>query len=374
MHKEKEMLRVIELSGTHRQIGEAYGEECKDGIQEFLNLLKENVKQRIKARFDDKLLYDLLRKHWAFSIEYAPELQDEIEGLARGAGLSVLDIVFLNAFLDIVNTRDDRVAANVLGCTSFGATKTATEDGKCYIGQNYDMEAFYKKYMLLLKIKSPENPDCLVFTYQGIIGCNGINSDKIGVCINFLHARDSTFGIVYPFVVRKILSQRRIGDAIGAATVGYRAGGTNYMIGDSSSGLIFDVETSSRDHDIIFPTQGIIAHTNHYLSLRMQKYDLVVWDSTYDSPITRRGSTIIRWYVANETLQRLSGHISIDTLKNIACDQTNSPFSICCTGNPSDSDFIRGETNASIIFDLENTTMYLAPGNPRNMDYCEVRL
>lgn len=356
-------IKVMDFCGSHREIGIQHGEECRGLIKDFLGDLRENAITRIKTKFDEKLMRDWIRKDWAYSIEYDSLLNDEILGIAEGANMDVLDIVFLNAFLDIVNARDDRTAATLLGCTSFAATQDATKDNKVYIGQNYDMEAFYNKYKILMRISAVNEPTSLIYSYTGVIGCAGLNSKGIGLCINFLHARDATFGSLYPFRVRKILNQTRIGDAIGAATIGIRAGGVNFLIGDKS-GLVVNVETTSKEHDIIFPKDGILAHTNHYISPHTRNYDLLIWDSTYDSGISRRGSTITRYITAMHFLEENWGDITIEKLKELALDQTNFPFSICCIGLDTDSDLLRGETNASFLLDLKEGSMAICYGIP----------
>jgi len=356
-------IRVIDFHGSHREIGKQHGEECRNLINDFLGDLRENVITRIKAKYDEKLMQDWIRKDWAYSVEYDSLLNDELEGIALGANMEVLEIVFLNAFLDIVNARDDRSAATLLGCTSFAATQEATKDNKVYIGQNYDMEAFYNKYKILMRISATNEPINLIYSYAGIVGCAGLNSEGIGLCINFLHARDAAFGSLYPFRVRKILSQTRIGDAIGASTIGARAGGVNFLIGDKS-GLVVSVETTAKEHDIIFARKGILAHTNHYLSPHLRNYDLLIWDSTYDSGISRRGSTITRYITAMRFLEKNWGDITIEKLKELASDQTNFPFSICCSGLDTDSDLLRGETNASFLLDLQERNMAICSGIP----------
>ena len=232
-------IRVFNFQGSHRDIGRQQGEEFKHSILEFIGELKENAHLRIKYKLTEKNLQNWLRKDYAYCLEYAPELGDEVVGLAEGANVDPLDIIFLNAFLDIVNARDDKTAANLLGCTSFAVSPENTIDSKTYIGQNYDMESFYNKHKVIIRLKLPEEPQTLIYTYMGILGCIGMNSDGGGLCINFLHSRDSSFGSLYPFRVRKILQQSRLGDSIGAATLGIRAGGINYLFGHKS-GLIAD--------------------------------------------------------------------------------------------------------------------------------------
>lgn len=366
-------IRLLTLRGSPKEIGRSHGEEYRDLITEFHGLLAENLRARSRIKVDDKPLADLLRKNASFSAEYSPELYDEVIGIAEGAKLTIEQVFLLNSFLDILNTRDSRTASALLGCTSFGACGEATVAGKCLIGQNYEMESFYKRFATLLKIKTGTGSELLVYSYVGVVGCAGLNSEGIGVCINFLHARDTDHGVVYPFRLRRILDQKRIGDAVGAATIGHRAGGINFLLGDSN-GIILDVETSAKRHDILFAETDVLAHSNHYVSPRMQQYDLMVWDASYGSDISRRGSSIIRWHVANKMLAANAGRIDVGVLKSIARNEVNFPFSICCHGLTDATEMLRGETNASMIYDLQDRVMFIAPGKPCQEAYVSFEL
>ena len=200
---ERAEIRLLQLKGTPREIGRGHGEQYRDLIRQFLELLRENLEMRTRIKAGPKRIQDLVRKYWAYSTEYDLELEEEVEGIAEGSGLNIMDIMFLNAFLDLVNTRDGRIAATLLGCTSFGVSPEVTTDRWCYIGQNYEMEAFYKRFMILLEVNPLHKPSCLVYTYAGVVGCAGLNSAGIGLCINFLHPKDAGYGIVYPFIMRK---------------------------------------------------------------------------------------------------------------------------------------------------------------------------
>ena len=63
-------------------------------------------------------------------------------------------------------------------------------------------------------------------------------------------------------------------------------------------------------------------------------------------------------------LEKNWGDITIEKLKELASDQTNFPFSICCSGLDTDSDLLRGETNASFLLDLQERNMAICSGIP----------
>ena len=117
-------------------------------------------------------------------------------------------------------------------------------------------------------------------------------------------------------------------------------------------------------HDIIFSPNDYLVHTNHYISPFLRNFDLLLWDFSFNSNISRRGSTIVRYITAIRFFEKNSGSITLDILKALLADQTNYPFSISCSGLQSESKLLRGETNASIIMDLQEGIMHYCDGIP----------
>ena len=75
---------------------------------------------------------------------------------------------------------------------------------------------------------------------------------------------DGQVGVTWPFVVRKILQQDNIGDALACITEAKLAGAHNYLLFDRE-GNGFNVEAMSTHYEVEALGERPITHTNHCL-------------------------------------------------------------------------------------------------------------
>ena len=83
--------------------------------------------------------------------EYAPEIVDEMKGLAAGVKLDFQDIFFLNITYEISGRP-------ILGCTAFAVAGGATSNGDAIAGQNFDYLNLWEGTLILLKMKPAIGP------------------------------------------------------------------------------------------------------------------------------------------------------------------------------------------------------------------------
>jgi isopenicillin-N N-acyltransferase-like protein len=106
-----------------------------------------------------KLDWDAVRgiaREYAATIEkLTPDLYVEMQGIADGAGLDVLDIVALNCRSEIA------LGLFSDGCTSLGWRTRA--DG-ILLSQNWDWTARVKKNLVLMSIEKPNQPKIFMVT------------------------------------------------------------------------------------------------------------------------------------------------------------------------------------------------------------------
>lgn len=355
-------LPTIELSGSPHQRGEAHGEAFRDVIRGILDEYIEDLLQSSPTRphwFTRQGCRAWAREHVPYIRDYAPDLHAEAEGIAEGANVSLEEVILLNAFLAIADwlspTFHERRSAQIRGCTSFGVSGEDGE-GHAIIGQNYDLESLYQRGAILLRIKDKNGPDSLVVTIAGIVGGAGINAAGIAVVINNLIPSDSRPGVLYPFLIRRLLQARDPGTAIDAITSARRASGTSYTIADSS-GVIVALETSATDYAVIRARGGRIAHANHYVSGEMQKYE-ARWTMA-------RGQSIFRDARMDYLLHQEKPHSGVERFMQILADHANHPIGICRHDEPHGT---CGKTICGMIFLPHERRAYVSAGNP-----CESR-
>jgi isopenicillin-N N-acyltransferase-like protein len=136
----------------------------------------------------------------------------------------------------------------------------------------------------------------------------------------------------------------------------YRSSSGNYLVAHrSGSGL--DVEAAPGGFTEIFVTlpdeDGILLHTNHFVSPRFTGKDVSLWTSP-DSPsrYARFLSGLRREAPTRKDLTRL------------LADHAEHPFGVCCHPDLSVAPVEQSATIASVIMDLGRQAMWLADGPP----------
>jgi isopenicillin-N N-acyltransferase-like protein len=357
---------VLELTGEGRSLGRAHGEALKERIREFYQKAFEIHAQNMAFKATRQDLLDFTRRNLAALNRYSPLLCQEMAGIAEGSGLEFDDILFLNSFLEFEDLRPPALGGELLakplwGCTSFNILPEAAKDGQTYLAQTYDMEPFYGKYNVVLKIKRPGGSE-IVYTMAGILGLNGLNDRGVGLVINKLVAKDARPGVIYPFIVRQALAQDRLGDAFGVIVFTSRAAGMNYQLA-SRDGLGFCLELSAGQYFLI-PIDGAVAHTNHYLEPFMRNFEAPNW--------LCHGGSYVRREVASRFLKQNHGRIDLEMIKSITRDHTNHPRSICAHYFKGEKETSAGSTVAGIILDLNRCVMLVCQGNPCQNHYHEI--
>jgi isopenicillin-N N-acyltransferase-like protein len=146
-------------------------------------------------------------------------------------------------------------------CTAFLVSNELAADAHSMYGQTWDMHATATPFVMLLR-GNPENaPKFLSFTITGCLGMIGMNEHGISVGINNISGGDGQIGVTWIFVVRKILMQDNIEDALKCITEAKLAGAHNYLLMDKH-GKGYNVEAMSTRHHITELNESLV-HTNH---------------------------------------------------------------------------------------------------------------
>jgi isopenicillin-N N-acyltransferase-like protein len=368
MDKMKE-IPVIDLSGSPYEIGYQHGSGLKEKIISFHNSIYDLHLHNLMIMASRDSLQAYAMRNIGYLKNYSAKLFEELRGIADGCGLSLEDIVFLNSFLELEDLRPPELGAKLIntklwGCTSFNVLPSASRDGRPYIGQTYDMERYYSKYNVILRIYQDDGTDQLVCTLAGVLGLGGINSRGIALSINKLVANDAREGVSYPFIVRKALDQKRIGDTFGAVVFASRATGMNYQLA-SEDGVAWTIECSAGYYDLL-PNLGATSHTNHYLSPKMHRYETKNW--------LTHGGSYVRHQVSSRILGENIGKIDLPLLMEITRNHTNYPRCICAHGFDGQNEMDAFSTIFAVIYDIREHAMYACHENPCTNSYMKVDL
>jgi isopenicillin-N N-acyltransferase-like protein len=216
------------------------------------------------------------------------------------------------------------------------------------------MEAYYSRFNAVLRIAKPDGQKLLVYTLAGILGLNGLNDDGVALAINKLVARDARPGVIYPFVVRKCLEQKKIGDAFAAVAFCGRATAMNYQL-SSAEGVAFCLETSaSRFAQLNF--KNYLVHANHFFHPEMKPLEEPGW--------LTHGGSYVRVEVARDFLEDRLGSLRVQDLETLCRDHVNRPNSICAHGYPGEPDYLSYASIAAVVFEPRKGAMHFCGAYP----------
>jgi isopenicillin-N N-acyltransferase-like protein len=191
--------------------------------------------------------------------------------MADAAEISLPELIVVNGFTDFLDTVYNAYNCNAVrepvlsidDCTAF-IVPDQLAGGCGFFGQTWDMHESAADFVPMLHVKPEDAPAALTFTTTGCIGQIGMNEHGIAVGINNLSGADGQVGVTWPFVVRKILQQDNIEDALACITEAQLAGAHNYLLFDRL-GNGYNVEAMSTNYVVTALAERPIVHTNHCL-------------------------------------------------------------------------------------------------------------
>lgn len=346
-----EPIPIILTGGSPRERGREHGELAQDQV----GLSVERYMERF-AHFAGLSPEDARERAGGFAPvirDYDPDLLEEIEGVAEGAGFSTEELLAVNCRSEIM------FSTPLPECTSFGLAPEATANGHTYVGQNWDWAPDIKETLILLVIEQDPKPTVVLLDEAGMIGRMGLNNAGIGLATNTLISEQYQLGVPYNMLLRGILNQRHMADAIGALVRPTRALSANYMIGDAG-GQVIDIEASPVHIDYLAPERGVLTHGNHFEGARLQGRDL---------SLERFPDSLYRGCRLRDSLADRAGDITVDDIKDALRDKYGQPHAIARDADPTQGRFEQLETVASIIMDVTEGRFLLSRGAPDQNDY-----
>ena len=362
-------IRVLTIAGSPYELGYVHGKTYANEIGE---LTEERLRLSCdpfwtggqQASLDEVLAIGraCLRHHEAF----APELMEEMRGMADATGLGVNELVIMNGFTDFVDiianpavlghARAGGVLPNeVSDCTAFVVAPPASATGHGYLGQTWDMHSTATPYVLMLDLHPQDSPALMTFTITGCVGMIGMNEHGVAVGINNLLAAEGRPGVHWVYVVRKMLAQRTVEDALAVLQGAHLSGAHNYLLlGPDATGALrgYNVEHMvTRTH--VIPVQSIYAHTNHCLIQEMVNVER-------PRKSVSQASTLARQDQASHFLGEQAGQITVETLMALTRYHEGDALSVCAHVQPG----YDVESSGACIMSPSTRELWALWGNP----------
>lgn len=344
------------FSGTHRAIGEQFGDACSELIHRHL----EKALNRLAGQGIDRgEALARARQYRTYVQQYAAFFDEEIAGVSRGAGISLDEAWLLQLRAEVATPVSPRQnACDNDECTSFAVLADATSNGVPLVGQNADLPAFYGEIGVVAEIVPDDMPAVLMLLPAGQVSYIGINDRGMGCFANFLTCDDWRHGVPRYLYSRLALTQETVDDALALIRSIPRASSRNMIMLDAH-GTAADLETTPYSDARLDPVDGLLAHSNHYVAESLLDEER--------SPEKNVSNSRVRLRQMQELLIENRGRLNASTMQSILRDRTCYPDTLCrMAGDDGDSDVI---TFASLIAEPTEGRLWVAVGPPNENEY-----
>ncbi|KAF2162569.1 hypothetical protein M409DRAFT_58307 [Zasmidium cellare ATCC 36951] len=403
---ENDACERIVVSGTPYERGLSHGQQANAKINTNVQRYKTSSslppRATCQAYIQDHYL-PAVRKYFNVGLE-------EMQGIADGAGISLEDVLLLNARYDLARATGHRVGE----CTSMAYHGP---DGTAYVAQNWDMSSWLYDLNTIIVLEShctasegrPEFVH-IALTEAGQLARSGMNSAGLGLCANSLWAKEDSDpeGPVLPFTLarRMFLECQNLAEGIKTLCTFPRHVSGNVVA--ASPELAVDLELT--------PSRSFTIHQQPIISAGEDCGLLVTHANHFVTPAAVEGSAVQDTYPGGSSLFRDVGlrrllttsaakrrqrdpskqvfalqhvtvppatppneltpptmDLTVDDLKSAFSDHASFPRSICehvdkgsrpSLGAASTIGGSPTMTVACVIYDMQKLEMHVCKGNP----------
>jgi isopenicillin-N N-acyltransferase-like protein len=373
------MFPLIELSGSAYERGQQHGVAAKPLVQRSIATYSRLFAycgiswadaQQMGSAYRD-LIGDL-----------DADLLTEIEGIARGSDRHINEILALNARTELLppsypgQPHPDRskiMAVNSQDnlpdwgeCTSLAVQPLQSATGTTLLAQNWDWLGAQRDALVLLRVQGESGVSYITLTEAGMLAKIGLNSHGFGVCLNILRSTDDGAhpGLPVHVLLRKLLECHSVDEAITLAGSQTFGASSNVLCADAA-GQTAALEFSPRGLEVMQGAQSVLCHTNHFLAPTASKHQASLLPSL---------STVPRLERVTALTDMAQGKFSVADLQRMLRDETDGYLSICRRPDPALDVDARIETVASVVMDLGQRVMHVAPDVPSLVEYQAVGL
>ncbi len=373
------MFPLIEVSGPARERGQQHGHQARARIERSIATYARlfaycgidwQSTQRLGAGYRDAIG------------DLDPALLAEIEGIASGAGRHVDEILALNARTEILPPSypgephpDQRkiAAANARSgvpdwgeCTAVAVKPGESTTGTTLLAQNWDWLGAQRAVLGLLRVRNAGGTACLTLTEAGMLAKIGLNSRGFGVCLNILRSSDDGRhpGVPVHVLLRALLERDSVADAVAFASKLTFGASSNVLCADAS-GDTAALEFSPRGLEVVRGADTALCHTNHFLAPAGARHQASLAPSLSTVPRLARITALTGAH---------QGKFSPADLQRMLRDESDGYLSICRRPDPSLAPEACIETVASVVMDLGERVMHVAPDVPSLIDFVPVAL
>ena len=349
--------------------GRALSQQISENIETYLARFAAGGLNAETARAEGVKWVEVMRDQNA---DYA----EEMRGISDGANIPLGDIAMLNAryeitfglFGDEAKANDDSgLSTEADGCSTFGVLPEASANGHTLLGQNWDWLAGVYGRCVVLRITRDNGPNILCYTEAGIVGGKmGVNEHGIGLVENGLvsdHDGRNAYEKPFHMRCREVLDAETYDMALLPILATKRVCSANFVVGHAD-GEIIDIETSPNAVSYIYPQDGLVTHSNHFIDPRHGPSQMERLST----------STLYRANRLDRLLRKHLGKLDAPVIREALSDHFGHPNAICRHPDERQPVAKQTMTNAAFVFDLNERTMLVADGPPCENEFVLITL
>ena len=329
-------LPIVELAGSPRDMGEAFGEICGEEMRELYALRMRAAIQFAHSKgktFTERQVLGVCRQCLIATAAYDPIGYEEFLGIARGAALSPEQLYALQGLTDLRDVLGFGTQPEGVGCSSFIIAGDRAAAGQLLLGQNWDLQTDNMPYVRLVHRKPANAPETWSLTLTGCLTLIGVNAAGIAVGNTNLQTNDARVGVQYLTVLHCALRAHTLAEAIESICQAPRAA-AHYYYAAGPDGVAVGLECIATRTARFEIQNGVFVHCNHALSAEIAALEV--------EPPTP--STSHRQKRLDALLASHKGGIGIEDIKKHLSDHEGGEDRCLCR-----HDFDGVSTNACVI-------------------------
>lgn len=361
-------LRVVRATGDAASRGQQVGRELRDLINESIDFYQRYLSRR---GISTRALQELLTPYLVAAESTFPGYMATLKGMSVGAMVPVLELFAVNTFEELEPLLEPQDGQPLFLQRKEGVFEPPPEPerGHCasftVVGPDFTILAHNEHWLagdagnVAVIVDIPDDRPVAIAS-PTIVGCLpavGVNSHGGAQGIGSLVASDDRLGVPRVLVSRHSLEAIDREDAIVRAGLPERAGGYGHVFA-FAGGDAFAVETTATSVAVV---DGPGPHTNHYIDAGLARF----------GPSPPDWSTGLLNHMASMLEQRRPTRI--EDVMDILRDHEHAPDSICLHPEAEEGDEA-STVVFSMVAELEEGRMWVAPGNPCEQEYEEVDL
>ncbi|MHA1791664.1 MAG: C45 family autoproteolytic acyltransferase/hydrolase [Promethearchaeota archaeon] len=377
------MVLSIIISGNPRERGISQGEQLKEKIHAAMkSVFYSDIFKQMKPKFVPVPiavfgLSVIGKSNIKKDLEkYLPRQHEKLLGIAKGAGISSRLVYGLN-FVEVMSgdPKSSYEKPLVQACSMIFAVPPATKNNAILYGRNYDFPPVLQPFQMV-RIEKPDDGFKNVNLSQFPLVGTHVGLNEKGLVVGYNYGRSwktdpldyRKKGVPMMCLVQEALETCSTMEEVIELVTNFPARTNGAQVGIlDSSGKACVIETTATRHALRYPEDGILAHTNLYMTEELKDANVpddIKWKyKGLEIPYTK--SPRERVQRAAQLLSEAKGNITIDTFKSILRDHDNrepDDFTLCTHG-------VSGATLASIIINPKNLEFNVTDNQPCKTEY-----